>query len=91
MINWLLKGIQFFDVFDPTSRAKLHELAGKLLLHVPSEMFNKISANVFEVAKKLSEIERKKVADIIKEWIELLREGETKSPSDTIRERLDVC
>ena len=90
MINWLLKGIQFFDVFDPTSRSKLHQLAADLLLKVPSEIFNKISSNVFEVAKKLGEIERKKIADIVKEWIELLREGETKTLSNTVRERLDV-
>lgn len=88
MINWLLKGVQFFDVFDPTSRSKLHELSHQLLLKAPSETFNQLSTNVFEVAKKLAEIESKNVADIIKEWIELLREGDLKAAEST--EVMDV-
>ena len=75
VVNWLLKGIQFFEAVDPASRAKLVELAETILCGVSSDTFLTLSENLHHLLKAISRSERKSNTSILKEWIEVLREG----------------
>ena len=75
--------MKFFDVFDPMSRQKLRDLAQMLLLKLPSEIFEKLRENIFVLGQKLAEMDGKPVANVVKEWMEMLREGNSDSTVQT--------
>ena len=67
--------MKFFEADDPASRAKLAELASAVLCSLSSETFQSLSENLYQLLRTMARSERKSDTTILKEWIELLREG----------------